>query len=553
MSVDHRPALLFTALLLTSATAAPAAPPTVEYLYPAGAQQGATTPVTAGGKIDGWPLRCWADHPGIKVEPAAEKGKLNVTVDKAVPPGPHLVRFYDAQGASAPIVFVVGTLPEVAEVEPNDGVARAQAVEARPVTVNGRLEKSGDVDSYAVKLEAGQCLTASLLGRRIGAPMDPLLHLCDSSGNELAFAHDGLELDPLLVYRADKAGTYLVRVAAFKYPPAADVKLAGEAADVYRLTLDTAPPVRYAIPAGVRRGTKATIRLFRWGGNEPQDREVDATAAAEGDQTLALSDVGVECGLPVALSDGPELTEQELQSASQSAPLAAPVAVTGRIDRPGEEDGYRFAAKKDDRFVFSLQVAALASPMDAVLRVEDEAGKTLATNDDARGDLHGTGGDARLEWAAPGDGVYRAVVGDLYGNGGDAHVYRLSLRRTAPSFAATVDADEYRVAPGKTVAVKVNVSRAGGDGTKLVAVATGLPPGVTATAAEVPDKGGDVTLTLSAAADAKPASGPVRVMVLGTDPAKPAARAAAAALKKEAEQELIPRTDAVWLTVLPAP
>jgi hypothetical protein len=86
-----------------------------------------------------------------------------------------------------------------------------------------------------------------------------------------------------------------------------------------------------------------------------------------------------------------------------------------------------------------------------------------------------------------------------------------------------------------------------------VAVATGLPAGVTATAVEVPEKGGDITLTLNAAADAKPAAGPIRVMLLGTDPTRPVAWVASSNLRKEASQELVPRTEAVWLTVLPTP
>ena len=572
-------AAAFTAILFNSP--ARAAAPVVDYLYPAGGQQGGTVAVTAGGKFERWPVKVWADHPGIKAEPAAEKGKLNVTIDKAVPAGPHLLRLYDAEGASVPRVFVVGTLLEATEAEPNDEAARAQPLDATPVTVNGRLEKSGDVDSYAVKLEAGQWLSAALKGRRLGAPMDPLLHLSDPAGNELAFTHDGLGLDPLLVYRAEKAGTYVVRVSAFKYPPAADVKLTGEPADVYRLTLSTAPPVRYAMPAGVRRGTKATVRLFGWDGEEVATREVDATGAGAADaskdsalaeESVELAVGGAEGALSIAVGDGPDLAEADWGGASQAAggeapaaagpatagaapaspaapaPPAPPAAVTGRIGRPGEEDVYRFAAKKGEKITLSVTAAALACPMDAVVRVEDEAGKVLVTNDDGRG---GAAGDARLDWAAPADGTFRAVVSDLFSNGGQEYVYRLSLRRPSQSVVATADADEYRVAAGKTAAISVNVARPEGFTGPLVAVATMLPAGVSATSAEVPEKGGAVTITLSAAADAKAAAGPIRVVVAGADPARPSAWVAAASLRKEAGQELVGRTQSVWLTVLP--
>lgn len=540
----RRHALVAILTLALCAAATRAAAPVVEHLYPAGGQQGTTVAVTVGGKFERWPVRFWADHPELNAEPSPDEGKLSIKVGPSVPPGPHLVRLYDAEGPSSPFVFVVGTRTETIEAEPNDEVARAQEVAALPVTLNGRLEKSGDVDSYAVRLEAGQCLSAAVQGRRLGAPMDPLLHLYDPAGNPLAFVHDGLGLDPLLVYRADSAGTYVVRVSGFKHPPAADVKLAGEPADVYRLTLSAGLPLRYAMPAGVRRGSKAAVRTFDWDGNETGTREVDAAGAPATEDELPLPPADGDAAPSVALGNGPEWTEPEVRPA---APLSSPAAVTGRLERPGEEDGFAFAAKKGDRLVAFLRAAAVASPMDAVLRIEDEAGKQLASNDDERGKT----GDARLEWTAPADGVFRAVVADLFGRGGHEYVYRLSLQPPAPGVVATADADAYRVAPGKSAAIKLTVSRTGGYAAPLVAVAVGLPPGVTAAAVEVPEKGGEVTLSLTASPDAKPATGPVRVVLLSTDPTQPAAWPASCSLRKDPAQELIARTTALWLTVPP--
>jgi len=244
------------------------------------------------------------------------------------------------------------------------------------------------------------------------------------------------------VYRAEQAGTFVVRVSGFKFPPAADVKLAGEAGDVYRLTVGTGPVVRYAMPAGVRRGAKGQLRLFDWFGGECGMWEMDASGASLLDDFVRVPAEGGDGTLNVALGDGPEVTEADVHAASQAAaPLTTPVAVTGRIERPGEEDAFRFAAKKGERLAVALRSTAIASPMDLVLRLEDEAGKQLASNDDERG----AAGDARLDWTAPADGVYRAVVGDLFGKAGHEYVYRLSICTPAPGVVATVDADEYRV------------------------------------------------------------------------------------------------------------
>ena len=145
------------------------------------------------------------------------------------------------------------------------------------------------------------------------------------------------------------------------------------------------------------------------------------------------------------------------------------------------------------------------------------------------------------------------MVSDLNRKGGIEFAYRLAVRTPAPAVTGTVDTEEYRVAPGKTATIKLASTRSNGHAGGIVAVVTGLPAGVSATSAEVPDKGGELVLTLTASADAKPASGPMRVMLLGTDADHPTAKAATCSLKKEAGQELVAKTESLWLTVLPPP
>ena len=106
---------------------------------------------------------------------------------------------------------------------------------------------------------------------------------------------------------------------------------------------------------------------------------------------------------------------------------------------------------------------------------------------------------------------------------------------------------------GKSVPVKLNVTRLNGHVGGLIATATDLPPSVTANSAAVGEKGGELTITLSAATDAKAASVPIRLMLLGTDPDNPFAQVAAYDLTKEAGQQLISSTESVWLTVQPLP
>src|SRR5207253_1042953 len=127
------------------------------------------------------PTQIWTDHPGIKAQPAAAGGSFSLQIEKNVPAGAHLLRLYNGEGSSALRIFLVGADREAAEAEPNDELTNAQPVPTLPATVNGRLDKSGDVDSYSVKLEAGQWLSAAVIARRLGAPVDPMLHLYDAA------------------------------------------------------------------------------------------------------------------------------------------------------------------------------------------------------------------------------------------------------------------------------------------------------------------------------------------------------------------------------------
>jgi hypothetical protein len=501
--------------------------------------------VTAGGKFEPWPVKAWTDAPGLKFEAGEKNGTFNVQIGEAVEPGPHLVRLYNGEGASALRLFMVGQQKELVETEPNDEVGKAQSIEALPLTVNGQLEKAGDVDAFAVRLQAGQCLVASLQGRRLGAPMDPMLHLFDEAGNEIAFAHDGFGLDPLLVHRASVGGRLVVRVSGFAHPPAAEVRLTGAKTDVYRLNLTTGPVVRWASPAAVKRGERKAVQLSGW--NLPADRwDADATAMKKGQEHLAVTVGTNDSPMRLELSDAVELAEGEV---NHGQALAAPFGVTGRIAAAREEDRFPFAAKKGERFTLVLRGGFVESRFDPVLRVEDAAGKQLARDDDGAG-----AGDARLEFAAPEDGTYRLVVSDLNRHGAEDFDYRLMVRQPTPDVTAAVAAHEVRVTPGKTAAIKVNVGRVHGHADDVAVIATGLPAGVTSSSVSVPAKGGEVEITLTAAADTKAASGNIRFVLVGTDPEKPFARAVQYNPAKEpVGQTLIESTESVWLTVLPAP
>ena len=505
-SEDHRPPpdyqgsgpfWCLNIFLIICALTARAEVPTLDYLFPAGGQRGTSVTVSGGGKLDPWPAKVWADAPGIEFKAGTNKNTFIVQIAKDVPPGVHLVRAYNAEGASAPRWFVVGEQKEQLEQEPNDNFRQAQLIESLPVTLNGQLEKGGDVDTFAVKLTTGQWLVAGVTAYGIGSPLDPMLHLLDEHGVRIAYATGTQNADPRLTYRVEKSGTYLLQLVAFAHPPQAAVQFTGGKAAVYRLAISA------GAPDGDPQGSKAEVLEI-----EPNN------------------------------------------TTGQAQAVTVPVVVKGRIDPAGDEDRFLFTAKQGEQFDFQVHSAKLGFPLDAVLCVEDKAGRQIARDDDSGGSL-----DPQLAWTAPADGAYVVAVSDLTQKGGSDFVYRLEMKPLRPDYKVVIDNHAYRLEAGKTNEIKLTVTRLHGHKASLGVTFTGLPEGLTAKAMEIPAAGGEVKVTLTAAAEAKAAGQPFRVLVNADDPSQPVSHAAVFELrpKDPAGDLLITHTDSIWLTVIPKP
>jgi hypothetical protein len=224
-------------LLLAASLSAIAATPSLKHFFPAAGAQGTTVTVTANGKFDPWPVKAWADGSGIDFKPTDKAGKFDVEIAKDAAPGPHLVRFYNDSGASQPRFFIVSTEPELADTEPNDEFKSPQKIVALPATISGKLDKSGDVDCFAVALKKSETLTASLEAYVLMSTFDGLLRIVDERGTQLAFNHDGRTLDPLLAWQAPRDGTFVVQLMGFAYPGRAEVAFTGGEGCIYRLHL----------------------------------------------------------------------------------------------------------------------------------------------------------------------------------------------------------------------------------------------------------------------------------------------------------------------------
>ena len=259
------------AATLVSSTAS-AKPPQVDAFFPAGGQRGQTVAITARGSFESWPVNAWVDDPQLRVAVGEKAGQLNVAIDADAAPGVRLVRLFNSDGASVWTPFVVGVIPERLEQEPNNDPSNAEKIDL-PVTVNGVLGSSGDVDVFAVRLRAGETLVASVeANRTLASPMDGLLQVLTSDGYVLQQENDSPQLDPQLAFTAPREATYLIRVLGYPATATSSIQLAGGDKFIYRLTLTTQGFLDFTLPLAVQRPVAESsaalpppeLRMFGW-------------------------------------------------------------------------------------------------------------------------------------------------------------------------------------------------------------------------------------------------------------------------------------------------
>lgn len=466
------------------------------------------------------------------------------------PLGPHLVRAWNAEGASELKWFSVGSLPETDEVEPNDELGKTQALDKLPLCINGRLDKAGDVDSYTVKLAAGQTLVGIVEAYSLGSGVDMLAHVVDDQGVRVLTASDSRNLDPVVVYKAPKAGLYTVQLAGFAHPPQANVQFAGAASIVYRLHLSAGPVVTEMYPAAVSMAGKTDVESRGYNLDAKSARQT--VAAIQGhalDEIITLPAANAVQPLQAVVRDKAALVEKEPNNEiGEAMPLKLGDCAGGHITAKDPMDRYVLQAKKGDRVNLRVFARQLGSALDPVLQIFNAEGKSVINIDDV-----GENADPQTLWTAPADGAYQIVVQDRFGHGGDNFSYLLEVTPPVMTFEATLaDGKPLTLEPGKTAGIKVTVKPVNGFKEPLVIRIANLPAGVHAAEAPVPEKGGETEVKLTAAANAAGSQGPIQVSVWTK--AEPASfRLATFSLRGELQRgtSLLDTANSLWLTVKP--
>jgi hypothetical protein len=485
------------------------APPKLNAIFPSGAERGTSITVTAAGTFGKWPVKAWVDRPGIEVVAATEKNNLKVTVAPDAQPGVYWIRLYDDDGATSPRPFIVGTLTELNENEPNDDRLKPQTTGSQPIVINGRLNRATDVDCYAISLYEGQTLVASVEAHRVlGSPMDSVLEIVSPAGFVVEENDDYHDLDSQCVFTVPSDGTYVMRIFGFPATPTATIGFAGGDDFVYRLTITSGPFVEYAYPLVVASGSATsepsqspdgvgitTVELNGW--NIPLDSKLLSLSLTRTGRLVELSPPGMASRSAIRLERHRVAVEREPNGRDMPQELQVPVTITGRIDTRGDVDVYRCRVKKGEQLLFRAESRQLGFPLDPFMRLTDPAGKVLAEVDDS-----GAGRDAEIRFTAPDEGEVHLLIRDLNGQGGDGYVYCLKAAAAEPDYTLKSAADSFELTSGKPLEIPVTIERANGFASEVEFVVEGLFDGITAatvTSAATGDTSKAVKIVISGA------------------------------------------------------
>ncbi|MCG8652946.1 MAG: hypothetical protein MI861_24105, partial [Pirellulales bacterium] len=290
-------------------------------VFPAGAAAGSKLELTVSGNYLDETAQLHFSHPGMTAvpkmadptpfdpEPRPVENVFTVTVAASVPAGRYEIRAQGKYGLSNPRTFMVGTLPEVLEAEPNGGNAlpawtqtKAAGTSQRtnpateltlPMIANGQSASRADVDWFRFRGSAGQRFLLEGFAKRIDSEIDLVLGLYRSDGRVIAEGRRGPSGDPVISATLASDDDYFVKVHDALYRGGPDF--------YYRLKAGSLPHLDFVFPPAGQPGSHEQYTVYgsHLPGGKPSDFVVDGNR---------LEQLQVKIAIPDPLEDPLEFT-----------------------------------------------------------------------------------------------------------------------------------------------------------------------------------------------------------------------------------------------------
>lgn len=523
--VWHSRLVALTCWLFVVGSVAFADAPKLNSLFPAGGRRGTDVDVKCHGTFD-WPPQVYA--PGVDVQVGKDKGELKISIPDDLASDRVWVRLFNSDGISSPVPFLVGGVMELLESEPNNRVEEANSINL-PTIVNGVLSKRGEVDAFAVELDAGDTLVSSLdANTRLGSPMDAMLQIVSPEGTVVAENHDVVGLDPRIVFTAPTKGIHVVRVFSFSSTPNTTIAYQGGKNYIYRLLLTRGPFVTHASPLSIGDENFQSVIAHGW--NVPADLSLPVHPLGQerlrreyetfDKRIVGQSRVGFAYSNEFAgfarIRIHP-MTLPTVHEANGTAGYRSPFSIVDRIRQRKQSNTHKLVMTKGETYVIAIESVSLHSSLVPLVRLLDPNGKVVAEVLE-----RGPAKDAVVSHQAALDGEYEMTVRDRFRGGGDRFFYRLSSIVQATDFDLAVDSDQVVATSAKPAEVTVKVSRRSGKEGQVGPIkirAMGLPDGVSSEEVVSETTGDSASKVVLKIANSGAAwSGPIQILGVAESP-----------------------------------
>ncbi len=284
----------------------------------------------------------------------AANGKVALTLREAPRPAPSPVATPE---------------PDVAEAEPNDEPSGTLRATDLPATLVGKIDRAGDVDAWRFEAWEGVPLVFETLAR---GTADPVLTLVDDGGRTIGRASaTPTEPNPVLIATPGRDGPVSLVVS--------DAEFGG--GQSYRIRAGELARVTAVYPLGIARGKESAVGLegVHLASPSAKIRSDGPPGSVVPIQPAQADGRPASSGRSVVVAEGEQKAEAADLPDEPKGALAItwPGGASGRIERNGDIDLFRFEAKKGRRVIVEVFGRRLGSPIDPVVEVLDARGQPV--------------------------------------------------------------------------------------------------------------------------------------------------------------------------------
>lgn len=456
-----------------------------------------------------------ADPQGLAVtllkpeKPEADHVRIRLAAATDAVPGDRELRLIGPTGVTRPLRVFVSQYDIASAKSAGENGPEARDIEL-PATLLGSIETPGQMHQFRFAGIKGRKLIFDVHTARLGSPLDPVVTIHSEDGRELRSTIEHHGSDPMLVFDPPEDATYVLHLRDLQYRGGGDYN--------YRITAGHIPYVEGLLPSSGRPGEIVEAKPVGYNLEGCGAVRVDLASAAPGKlDVCAKSPLGISNPVPFEVTELPQTIESEPNDRPQEAnPVSLPAEVSGHMDRPADEDCFRFHLPYKQAVCLEVLAARYGSPVTPLLQLRNVKGDVIESND---GTADADAGITRELDA----GDYVASVRDLAFGGGPGYWYRLKIepaRMVPQDFTVRFMPDAPRLHRGGNIAIWCDVKRRGGFHGDVTLTPENLPAGVAASPITISENASG-WFTLAASPDAVLGTAPLHLRASATIGAAP--------------------------------